>query len=155
MDMDVMKGKAKAGNHLLFGRISSGFTLIELMIAVAIVGILAAIAFPAYQSQVESTRRTTAQADLLELSQWMERRYSNGFDYRDTSVSPAVNPTLPFTQSPRDGDTAFYTISFSGDVDRNAYVLQAAPTGGQIGDDCGTLTLDETGAKSADEANCW
>lgn len=145
----------KTKNQPLKPYSSPGFTLIELMIAVAIVGILAAIAFPAYQSQVENTRRTTAQSDLLELAQWMERRYSNGFDYRDTSSTPAVNPTLPFTQSPREGNTAFYNLSFSGDVERNSFTLQAAPTGGQSGDDCGTLTLDEAGEKGADEANCW
>ena len=132
-----------------------GFTLIELMIVVAIVGIIAAIAFPAYQSQVEKTRRTTAKSDLLELSQWMERRYSNGFDYRDTSVDPPVDPTLPFDQSPQEGTTAFYNISFDGNVDRDAYTLEAVPTGGQAGDDCGTLTLDNQGAKGADEADCW
>ena len=134
-----------------------GFTLIELMIVVAIVGIIAAIAFPAYQGQVEKTRRTTAKSDLLELSQWMERRYSNGFDYRDTSgaPNPPVDPTLPFTQSPQEGTTAFYNISFDGNVDRDAYTLQAVPAGGQAGDDCGTLTLDEQGNKNADEADCW
>lgn len=129
---------------------SAGFTLIELMIAVTIIGIIAAIAFPAYQNQVEQTRRTTAQADLLELAQWMERRYSNGFDYRDGGNDPA----LPFTQSPQNG-TAFYNISFSGNVTRDAFTLQAVPTGGQAGDDCGTLTLDEQGDQGAAEAGCW
>ncbi|MHA7811101.1 MAG: type IV pilin protein [Marinobacter adhaerens] len=129
---------------------SAGFTLIELMIAVTIIGIIAAIAFPAYQNQVEQTRRTTAQADLLELAQWMERRYSNGFDYRDGGNDPA----LPFTQSPQNG-TAFYNISFSGNVTRDAFTLQAVPTGGQAGDDCGTLTLDEQGDRGAAEAGCW
>ena len=141
----------------MIARSERGFTLIELMIVVAIVGIIAAIAFPAYQSQVEKTRRTTAKSDLLELSQWMERRYSNGFDYRDTSVTPAVAPTLPFTQSPQEGTTAFYNISFDGNVDRDAYTLQAVPAGGQADDDCGTLTLDEQGNKETDppQADCW
>jgi type IV pilus assembly protein PilE len=136
-------------------RQASGFTLIELMITVAIVGILAAIAFPAYQNQVEQTRRTTAKSDLLELSQWMERRYSNGFDYRNTSVNPAVNPTLPFTQSPQEGSTVFYAISFTVDVTRDTFTLQAVPGGGQAGDACGTLTLDEQGNKGAAQPNCW
>lgn len=131
-------------------RYSSGFTLIELMIVITIIGIIAAIAFPAYQNQVEQTRRTTAQADLLELSQWMERQYSNGFDYRDAGNAPA----LPFTQSPQNG-TAFYNISFSGNVTRDTYTLQAVPTGGQAGDDCGTLTLDEQGNRGATQADCW
>ena len=116
---------------------NAGFTLVELMIAVAIIAIIAAIALPLYQNQVEQTRRTTAQADLLELAQWMERRYSNGFDYRDGGN----NPVLPFTQSPQTG-TAFYNISFSVNATRDTYTLQAVPTGAQANDDCGTLTLN-------------
>lgn len=131
-------------------RQNSGFTLIELVIAVAIIAIIAAIALPLYQNQVEQTRRTTAQADLLELSQWMERRYSNGFDYRDGGN----NPVLPFTQSPQTG-TAFYNISFPANVTRDTFTLQAVPTGAQAGDDCGTLTLDQQGNRGAAQAGCW
>ncbi|MEO9524989.1 type IV pilin protein [Marinobacter alexandrii] len=130
---------------------NGGFTLLELVIAVAIIGIIVAIAFPAYQNQVEDTRRRTAQADLLELAQWMERRYSNGFDYRDAGN----NPALPFTQSPQDG-TAFYNLSFTAAIARDAYTLQAVPTGAQAGDDCGTLTIDEQGNRGAAlPAGCW
>ena len=132
-------------------RKATGFTLIELMIVVAIIGIIAAIAFPSYQNQVQKTRRTTAQSDLLELTQWMERRYSNGFDYREDDGSA---PTLPFDQSPKNGD-AFYDISFSGNVTRDAFTLQAVPTGGQATDDCGNLTLDQQGARGAEEPGCW
>ncbi len=128
----------------------TGFTLIELLISVAIIGILAAIAFPLYQSQIEQTRRTTAKSDLMELTQWMERRYSNGFDYRDAGGDPA----LPFTQSPQNG-TAFYNISFVGSVTRDTFSLQAVPTGGQSNDDCGTLTIDEQGTRGAAQAGCW
>ena len=53
-----------------------GITLIELLIVVAIVGILSAIAYPAYQGYVENSRRTVAQGELLELAQWMERQYT-------------------------------------------------------------------------------
>ena len=59
-----------------------GYTLIELMIVVAVVGILASVAYPAYKSQVEQTRRSTAQADLLELSSFMERWYTENFTYQ-------------------------------------------------------------------------
>lgn len=129
-----------------------GFTLIELMIVVAIIGIIAAIAYPSYKSQVEKTRRTTAQSELMELAQWMERRHTNSFDYRESDGSA---PTLPFTKSPREGSATFYNLSFSGNVTRNAYILQAVPTGAQSGDRCGTLTLSSTGARGADASDCW
>jgi len=128
----------------------TGFTLIEMMITIAIIGILAAVAYPLYQNQIEKTRRTTAKSDLMELTQWMERRYSNGFDYRDAGGDPA----LPFTQSPQNG-TAFYNISFVGSVTRDTFSLQAVPTGAQSNDDCGTLTIDEQGTRGAAQAGCW
>lgn len=72
-----------------------GFTLIELMITVAIVGILVAIAYPSYMEYVRSAKRGDAQADLVELSQWMERQFTVNGLY---TVSGA-NPVLPFSKS--------------------------------------------------------
>ncbi|PXX89403.1 pilus assembly protein PilE [Marinobacter vulgaris] len=129
-----------------------GFTLIELMIVVAIIGILAAIAYPSYQSYVEKTRRGQAQADLLELVQLMERRYSNGFDYRKADGNA---PDLPFTVSPREGNPAAYDISFSGNVTTDSFTLQAVPRSIQSSDDCGTMTIDEQGNRTASETGCW
>ncbi|WP_338355723.1 type IV pilin protein [uncultured Marinobacter sp.] len=129
-----------------------GFTLIELMIVVAIIGILAAIVYPSYQSYVEKTRRGQAQADLLELVQLMERRYSNGFDYRKAD---GTAPDLPFSVSPREGNPAAYDISFSGNVTVDTFTLQAVPRSIQSGDDCGTMTIDEEGNRAAAAADCW
>lgn len=129
----------------------AGFTLIELMIVVAIIGIIAAIAYPSYQDSVRKTRRATAQAELMELAQWMERQYSADFSYLDGGNQPA----LPFSQSPRTG-TAFYNFSFNGTVSANAYTVQAVPAGDQVNDACGTLRLTQTGAKSSTSGtNCW
>jgi len=132
---------------------SAGFTLIELMIAVAIIGIIAAIAVPSYQAYVESTRRTTAQGDLLELAQFMERRYTNGYDYRDGGN----NPVLPFTTLPRQAGTVFYNYAFSEDVTRTSFTLRATPAAGQAEDDCGWLELDEAGARTSESGDpaCW
>lgn len=124
-----------------------GFTLIELMITVAIIAIIAAIAYPSYQEQVRETRRANAQADLLELSSYMERYYTERFSYADAA--------LPFNTSPKQGGSAFYNLSFPADPDANSYIIQAEPTGAQTDDRCGTLTINEVGQRNADEANCW
>lgn len=146
-------------------RAVSGFTLIEVMIVVAIVGILSAIAFPSYQQHVRSSRRADAQAALSELAQIMERRFTenNGYDLGPAGLdaSDALPPTL--TQSPRDG-TAVYNLSLFA-VAANTFTLRAAPIAGgpQVGD--GNMQLAETGAKSWDRnndgdfgdlmENCW
>lgn len=132
--------------------VRNGFTLIEVMIVVAIIGIIAAVAFPSYQSHVEKTRRNLAKADLLELAQWMERRYATGFDYRDSKV----NPTLPFKTSPRNSaEPTAYNLSFKTSVSKNKFELQAVPTTLQSGDSCGTLTINHQGVKSPATAGCW
>jgi len=142
----------------------SGFTLIEVMIVVAIVGILSAIAYPSYQDHVRSSRRADAQAALSELAQFMERRFTenNGYDLGVAGVVDALD-TLPFTQSPREGTTA-YNLTLAA-VAANTYTLQAAPIAGgpQVGD--GNMQLAETGAKSWDrnddndyadaDEDCW
>jgi type IV pilus assembly protein PilE len=127
-----------------------GFTLVELMITVAIVGILAAIAYPSYTSHVQKTRRAMAGACLMELSQWMERRY--------TTVLTHVGAALPSTSCQTDL-TGIYTFSISTSpaVTASTYQLQAAPTGPQAADtSCGTLTLNQAGTKgAAATTGCW
>lgn len=133
---------------------SRGFSLIELMIVVAIIGIIAAIAYPSYVNNVRETRRTAVQADLMELAQWMERQYAASYDYRDGTGSA---PTLPFNASPRNaGSGVFYNISFvAGSVSQNSYTLRAVPAGDQTSDRCGTLTLNQAGARGGAATDCW
>jgi type IV pilus assembly protein PilE len=123
-----------------------GFTLIELMVAVAIIGILASIALPAYQQYVLRASRADAQAILMETAQYMERYFTTNNSYADAPLLSG--------QSPKTG-TAKYNISYSVDPTATAYEVQAAPTGSQTADDCGTLTVDQTGATGADGADCW
>lgn len=133
----------------------TGFTLIELMITVAIIGILAAIAYPSYTQYVQRANRSEARSILLEATQFMERNYTLANRYDQDDGGNTLNLPASLTQSPKQG-TAKYNIGFSVQANQN-YTLQAVPTGVMTGDTCGTLTLTETGVKGADitVADCW
>lgn len=122
-----------------------GFTLIELMITVAVVAILAAIAYPSYLDQIRKSRRADAEAVLLESAQWMERFYTENNAYNQTRTGVAV--ALPFTKSPKEGGPAggYYTIAVAATA--NTFTLSATQAGPQVGEACGTLTLNNTGVK--------
>ena len=132
---------------------SRGITLIELMVAVGIVAILTAVGYPSYMEHVKSTRRGEAKATLLEVAQFMERKFTSDGCYKCGSETVS----LPFTQVPRDGGSAYYTITLatSPASSATAFTLQAVPTGGMKGDSCGTYTLDQTGTHSPTSGTCW
>jgi type IV pilus assembly protein PilE len=123
-----------------------GFTLIELMIVMVIIGVLAAIAYPSYQSHLQKSRRVDAQTAMLELAQYMERYYTTNGSY--------TGAALPFTASPKDDATKYYALSLSAQA-ANSYTLSGAPSGTQATDSCGTLTLNHTGAKTPTTSGCW
>ena len=121
---------------------NKGMTLIEVMIVVVIVGIIASIAYPSYQNSVIRANRSAATGCLLELSQFMERLYTQNMTY---APDPAV--ALPALTC-RNDLTERYTFVFSSRAAR-AYTLAAQPTAIQKDSECGVLTLDQTGAKGA------
>ncbi len=132
----------------------SGFTLIELMIAVVIVGIIASIAVPSYQNYIRQSNRAVAKSILYENAQFMERFYTENNRYDQNIAGNAV--AIPMTQSPRSG-AAQYTISLQ--VANSTFTLRAIPNAGSsmAGDACGTLTLTHTGQQGAGGsiAECW
>lgn len=127
-----------------------GFTLIELLITVAILAILAAIAYASYESSIVKTRRSAGAACLQERAQFMERYYTTHLTYVGA-------PDLVRC----DGDVdRFYKVSIVAN-DAKSYSLQAAPQAPQDAKDakCGTLTIDQKGTKSVSGTaavdECW
>lgn len=144
----------------------AGFTLIELMIAVAIVGILTAIAYPAYNQSVRKARRAEAKTALLDLAQREERYLSTTNGYTDVATELGYNLGSTITEaSPLPvlvGSTAYYTLSVTLPTS-TTYVAVATRTGNQVHDgQCGNFMLTSTGVKglvpgtATDSAeNCW
>lgn len=138
-----------------------GFNLIELVVGIAIIGILAAVAYPSYSDSVRKSRRAEAKAALVELAQWMERNYSESFAYNENSAGTALAANdIPIKKTPKEGTAEYYKITLDN-WDEDSFTLLATPQAPQNVDGCKTLTLTHTGEKnvSADATisrdKCW
>ena len=134
----------------------SGFTLIELMIVVAVVGILSAIALPSYLQYVKRSNRADVKTALLSDAQFLERNYTESNDYSKDSAGKDV--VLPYTQSPQNG-TAKYNIAMAN-ATTSAFVLTATATGSMAADECGNFELDNLGNQTVtggtlSASDCW
>lgn len=132
----------------------AGFTLIELMMVVAVVAILAGIAYPSFMEQVRKGRRADGQAVLLESTQFMERFATENMRFDQSRAGVAVALPTYLTQAPKDGATKYYDIQVQA-VAADTYTLRAVPKGDHTGDACGTMTVTNTGQKAAARTDCW
>lgn len=134
-----------------------GFTLIELMIVVVLIGVIAAIALPAYQGYAERARRADGKAGLLQLQLSQEKYRANCPSYAN-NIGAANNcgtSTLTGVTASPDG---YYTLSINA-ASVSTYTILAVPVAGgpQAGDDCGTFAMNQNGEFHTGyaDANCW
>ena len=133
---------------------SRGFTIIELLIVVAIIGILFGIALPSYEAYVLRAHRADAQGILLDIAAREERFLAQNNSYT-ALISPANGLGLGTTTS----DEGYYNLTVgaggTGSI-LTSYLVTATATGGQTSDtDCLTVTYSSAGVKGGTTGNCW
>jgi type IV pilus assembly protein PilE len=134
-----------------------GFTLIEMMVVVAMIAILAAIALPSYTSQVRKGRRADAESFMTDVvarqQQFLLDRRAYAVSVTGAPSSNGLGMTVPSAVS------SYYSIPNPIATDNNAppsFVLTLTPTGDQAADNCGALSITQAGTKTASgTGKCW
>jgi len=132
-----------------------GFTLIELMIVVALIGIIVAFGYPSYRDQVIKSRRAEGMGELLELADRLERYYSDKGTYVGATLGNANTDIYPSVTKKQN-----YALAIDGSkTDDIKFSITATPQGNQTADKCGTFILNSDGTKSitgsVDVDECW
>jgi type IV pilus assembly protein PilE len=126
-----------------------GFTLVELLIVVTIIGILAALAAPWYGQHLKKARRSDGHVALMDAAHVMERHFTVTHTYQGVGIGAGVGDAIR-QRSPQ----GHYLLSFTdAEPTARTYVLRATPQGVQATDPCGILTIDQAGRKAPQE--CW
>lgn len=130
---------------------NTGFTLIEIMVVVAIVGILTSIAYPAYQESIRRSNRAAAKAALLDIASRQEKFFSLNNQYTDLATLK-VSTTLTNNSS-----TNIYILSMNINNANNPPTFTATATaqGNQAGDSCGNFSINNYGQQTPTTKGCW
>ncbi len=130
---------------------NKGITLIELMVAVAVIGILAGVAYPSYVDFVTRSNRAEPQQELLRIANLQEMYYVDNREYT------ADMKALGLNADPYVTDSGLYSIDATLNTNKDEFILKATAQGTQATNDsaCLNMQVTETGAKSATSADCW
>ncbi len=135
----------------------NGFTLIELLVTIAIIGILAGVAYPSYMQHVLKSKRSEAQSTLIELANRQEMYYLDNHKY-----AANLNTELGLSANPFITENKYYSIATSSATATADFTLTATAINTQAADsDCAKLTITQDLAKkafnsaAASNSACW
>jgi type IV pilus assembly protein PilE len=137
---------------------NTGFTLIELMVAVAILAIIVALAYPSYLESIRKSRRADAKTALLDLATRQERFFSVNSIYTSNPVNLGYSSATPsFPIDVLVSSRAYYALSVTLPSPAASFSISATPKGDQLQDACGTYTLNNLGQQTNSTAapGCW